>query len=48
MFGERDEKKQLTLAADETVIEVQKLERTYYGAATPRRLGRRSVSHVRA
>ncbi len=43
-----DALKELTLAADETVIEVPKAERTYYGAATPRRLGRRPVSHMPA
>ncbi|MFF0490030.1 hypothetical protein ACFYTQ_13520 [Nocardia sp. NPDC004068] len=40
--------RQLTLAADETAIEVPKRERTYYGATTPRRRGRRPVSRVPA
>lgn len=31
---------QLTLAADETAIEVPKLERTFYGAAVDRRRSR--------
>ncbi len=43
-----DTLKQLTLAVDETAIEVPKQERTYYGAATPRRLRGRSVSRMSA